>query len=422
VRPAVPILAVTLAAALPASAPAKPVFGLVGDVASGPYQRAHATRRAVDPGNLPYGGGPVLHANRAHVIFWEPSGSGMSFDPGYMPLIETFLQNVAAASHRPDNVYGLTGQYTDGFGPATYDSTYGGFVLATDPLPPNGCVEPPVTGPGWTVCLTDKQLQTEIEHVVRTSHLLTTTDDVYFLVTPNGLGSCTDSTSSSCALGGGVSGYCGYHSQSADGEVLYAVIPYNAVAGHCQSGNPRPNASTADPTISTISHEHNETITDPVGDAWIDSSGSEDGDRCITVFGHPIGGSSDTAWNESIGGGHYFLQEEWSNDDHGCAAEDEPDQISFSWGWAVAGKPDRLTGHGRDPDGAIVAYQWFFGDGATGHGQVVRHVFRRRGSYKVTLRTTDRGGTWAYYTRTLRVASAAARRSAPTNAGGATAR
>ena len=405
-----PVLAVTVAAALPASVSASPILGLARDVSSAPHLRAHAARaRTGDQGNLPYGGGPVLHANRTHVIFWQPSGSDMTFDPGYMQLIETFLQNVAVASHRPDNVYGLTGQYTDGFGPATYDSTYGGFVLATDPLPSNGCVEPPITGPGWTTCLTDSQLQTEIEHVVRTDHLPTAAEDVYFLVTPNGLGSCTDSGSTSCALGGGTTGYCGYHSQTADGVVLYAVIPYNAVSGHCQSSNPRPNASTADPTISTISHEHNEMVTDPVGDAWIDGSGSEDGDRCITDFGPPIGGSGDTAWNEVVGGGHYFLQEEWSNEDHGCEAQDEPDQIAFAWERALAGAPERVTGHARDPDGAIVAYQWFYGDGATGRGRVARHTFRRRGIYRVTLRTTDRAGNWAFYTRTVRVAAASAR-------------
>ena len=85
--------------------------------------------------------------------------------------------------------------------------------------------------------------------------------------------------------------------RAADG-LLYAVIPYNAVPGHCQSDNPRPNGSTADPTISTISHEHSEMVTDPVGDAWIDSSGSEDGDLCLTSFGPAIGGSGASAWNE----------------------------------------------------------------------------------------------------------------------------
>ena len=90
----------------------------------------------------------MLHSNRTHVIFWEPAGSGLSFDPGYESLIETFLIDVAADSHRTTNVYGLSGQYRDSDGPAAYDSTYGGAVLANDPLPPNGCTEPPTGPPG----------------------------------------------------------------------------------------------------------------------------------------------------------------------------------------------------------------------------------------------------------------------------------
>ena len=100
-------------------------------------------------GRLPYGGGPVLHSNRTHLIFWEPAGSGLCFDPGYESLIETFLNDVAADSHMTTNVYGLTGQYTDAGGPAAYDSTYGGSVIDTDPLPPSGCVEP-ATAPAGT--------------------------------------------------------------------------------------------------------------------------------------------------------------------------------------------------------------------------------------------------------------------------------
>jgi hypothetical protein len=121
-----------------------------------------ASRAPARAANLPYGGGPVLHSNRTHLIFWQPAGSGLSYDPGYESLIERFLKNVAAASHSTDSVYGLTGQYDDAHGPAVYASTYGGAVVATDRLPPNGCAEPPGIGPGWTVCLTDGQLVAEL--------------------------------------------------------------------------------------------------------------------------------------------------------------------------------------------------------------------------------------------------------------------
>jgi hypothetical protein len=363
----------------------------------------------------------VLHSNRTHLIFWQPAGSGLTFDPGYAGLIETFLRNVAAVSRSTANVYGLSGQYADHNGPAAYVSTYGGAVNATDPLPANGCQEPAATGPpGWTVCLTDEQLQREIERVVRRHRMPTGATDLYFLVTPDGLGDCeTAMASTGCALGGDVNGYCGYHSQTDDGLVLYAVIPYNALPGHCQSDNPRPNGSTADPAVSTISHEQSEMITDPLGNAWMDpSSGEEIGDLCLTNFGAPIGGSGNSAWNEDINGGHYFLQDEWSNHSGGCEPRAKPDWVSFQAGlsstrtlslWFVA--------HAFDPEGRIVAYRWFFGDGHSWFGRRAAHLYVRSGRYRVVLRTTDSWGNWTYYAATVTVSRADGRSTLETNAG-----
>src|SRR5205085_4408648 len=104
-------------------AQATPIAGLIQDLPSAAAESHHPTARAA---NLPYGGGPVLHSNRTHVIFWQPSGSAMTFDPGYEAIVETFFVNVAADSHDPNTVYGLTGQYTDARGAAVYDSRYGG--------------------------------------------------------------------------------------------------------------------------------------------------------------------------------------------------------------------------------------------------------------------------------------------------------
>lgn len=407
--------AATATGAPAAAGPHQKFFaGLIADVPS----RKHIHRSPLARiANLPTGGGPVLHANRPHVIFWQPDGSGLGFDPGYQSLVERFLADVAADSHKPTNVYGLSGQYYDSEGPAAYNSTYGGSVVATDPLPANGCSEPlgpPLgSGPGWSRCMSDQQLVAELQHVIRAQQLPTTSRDVYFLVTPNGLGSCESGGTDYCALGGtdNSGSYCGYHSSTPDG-VLYAVIPYNAVPGHCQSGNPRPNSNAADPAVSTISHEHNEMVTDPLGDAWVNgSSNSENGDLCITYFGPIIGGSGATAFNETIHGNPYFLQEEWSNDDRSCQPRDELDTA-----WFTAPSRPRahgavvFTAHAADPDGSIVAYRWFFGDG-TGRSHRASHAFRRAGAYRVVLRTTDSAGNWAYAVHTIRVSRGSRRRS-----------
>jgi PKD domain len=382
-----------------APAYARTLHGIVPDIPTGTHYHPPVVVRAA---NLPYNGGPVLHSNRVHVIFWQPAHSNLSYEPGYEALIERFLADVAADSRKPTNVYGLSGQYSDAGGPAAYDSSYGGAVVATDQLPANECVEPPL-GPPWTVCLTDTQLQTEIDAVVAAHHLPSTARDIYILALPNGLGTCSDTTSMSCALGGPPFGYCGYHQQTVAG-VLYAVVPYNAVSGHCQSDNARPNSSPADPTISTISHEHNETVTDPFGNAWVDASENEDGDLCVQDFGPNLGGSGNGVWNEVIHGDHYYLQEEWSNADGSCQPRARTDLVSFAHSRRIMkGRSASFSGRGSDPEGRIVTYEWFFGDGHHAIGRRASHRYRRTGRYRVVLRTTDSWGNWAFSARTIDV-------------------
>ncbi len=202
---AVALTALAALALLSGVAQAKSFGGIVPDVATGTQ---HHLRHApiAHTANVPYEGGVVLHWNRTHLIFWQPAGSSLSFDAGYVSLIETFMAQVAADSHTTTSEYGLTGQYGDAAGTAANDSVYGGAVIATDPLPANGCTEPVPAGPGWTVCLTDQQLQNEIEHVISANRLPRGANDVYFLITPEGLGSCELSGPVDCALGSTTAG------------------------------------------------------------------------------------------------------------------------------------------------------------------------------------------------------------------------
>src|SRR5690242_16421590 len=124
----------------------------------------------------------------------------------------------------------------------------------------------------------------------------------YFVFAGDGISTCYNS--SSCAF----TQFCAYHSHYGSGSstVLYANQPYT---GHnlsaCGGGNYPNNDSAADATLSVVSHEANETITDGLGNAWYDAAGYENGDKCAWNFGTQLGGTSGHYYNQSIHGAHY---------------------------------------------------------------------------------------------------------------------
>lgn len=87
----------------------------------------------------------------------------------------------------------------------------------------------------------------------------------------------------------------------------------------CSSANGSPNNNAAaDATISTTSHEANETITDPLGNAWFDLQGYENGDKCAYKYGTRLGTVNGGDYNQVIGSGKYEMQQEWSNAHSKC--------------------------------------------------------------------------------------------------------
>jgi hypothetical protein len=429
---AVAVAVATLGATASTAAAYAP-SGMVPDVPTG--TPGPQLMRAPGAPNLDWQGGPVMHTNHVYVIYWNPSNctfnsAPCAYDAGYQSVINGFLANVAADSHKASNVYALTGQYGDSTGRAFYDSTFEGGIQDSDPVVTNGCTLPPPppvsTGPGWTTCVSNAQLRDEVVHVTGVDHLPTGIGTLYLVVMPNGFGSCFTTGPNSCSVSGfgtvstPVSGsFCGFH--TATGTVgnptLYADIPYNALSGHCRSDNPRPNGNSADPTLSSLSHEHNETITDPlplgVGNqftGWVQNSdGQEIGDLCASSFGSVLGSTSFGAYNEMIGRGRYVLQGEWSNEDAGgsCQQRDEVDPVSVSGpSSGVVDEPTSFSGSASDPDGSISTFVWNFGDGsALAGGTHLSHTFSRAGTFSVTLSIQDVAGQRASTTRTIRISN-----------------
>jgi hypothetical protein len=268
---------------------------------------AHANPHKGGSGpNLVYHGGKVLRTNRTVAIYWGPSSD---FASGYDSVINQYFGDVAAASGSSSNVYSVLNEYYDFTGSIAYSSTFDGALYDNSAYPTSGCSDAVAA---TSVCLSDSQIRAEVQKMVKGPDANTT----YFVFTGRGAGSCY--SLGSCAF----SQYCAYHSNVTVGgtTVQYANQPYtDTVPAACDAGYyPNGQSTEADPTINVVSHEHRESINDPLGNAWYDNRGYEGSDKCAWNFG-TLSGSGANRYNQTIGSHNYALQQEWSNAVSGCA-------------------------------------------------------------------------------------------------------
>ena len=278
---------------------------------------------------LVYNAGPVLMTTMAGLtvtpIFWQPSGGRYVFPARFQSIIDGYIANVAAASGATSNVFSIDDEYYDKVKGAeqhvSYRMTAGTPIIDTGAFPSNGCTP----ASGYTACITDDQLRTELRRVLSSHSLPSDLAHFYPMFFPPGVETKDrDGTTSA-------GDFCGYHRAFGSGtnQTVYADMPYNTSSG-CNQGQ-APNALVAaDGLIDSFSHELNEAITDPLDTAWFDTKGNEQGDMC-TVYGAPLGSTNPsdpkgTEYNQVINGGKYYTQAEFSNlafdklgDGKGCA-------------------------------------------------------------------------------------------------------
>lgn len=149
---------------------------------------------------------------------------------------------------------------------------------------------------------------------------------IYHVFLPPGTDECFDNTFTVCYSPDNPAtfAFCAYHG-SADfsdiGHVLYSVEPYQNVFG-CNDPPGTPNGQLVDSTNDVLSHELSETISDPDGTGWWNSTpavtglqGEEIGDECVFITPPAFGDPSVF----TIGHHLYAVQLEYSNSVHGCA-------------------------------------------------------------------------------------------------------
>jgi PKD domain len=360
--------------------------------------------------NMDYNGGPVMPSNTNYMVLWSPGGLS-AYPAGYMSGLKTYFKDLAHDSGGHQNVDSVSAQYQDLTGAfARYKTTFGGALVDTHPYPPTEC---PAAAP-VTACLTDPQIQAELERFVASRGLKTDLSHEYFLLPPPHVETCFSGDSTASPPFGGCSAgeprnlafFCAYHQNtSLSPMLLYADDPFDATNPLCQDGN-NPNGISDGEINGGLSHEHNESITDPLpNDAWTNGAGpdhgEEVGDQCVGMMGTPLGTHNGAKYNQVINGHFYWYQEEWSNQTHSCLQRLTPAKARPHAMFTVtagSGRTLHFDARGSGAPGGVAEYVWQFND-AFGAETVERttprisHTFPSAGAYSVGLTIMAKDGT-----------------------------
>jgi hypothetical protein len=360
--------------------------------------------------NMDYNGGPVMPSNTDYMVLWSPAGLP-AYPAGYVSGLRTYFTDLAHDSGGHQNADSVSAQYNDLTGAfARNQTTFGGALVDTHPYPPTEC---PAAAP-VSACLTDPQIQAELERFVASRGLKTDLSHEYFLLPPPHVETCfSGDATANPAFGGCSAGeplnlafFCAYHSNTTLSPMLiYSDNPFDATNPLCQDGN-NPNGIADGEINGGLSHEHNESITDPLpNDAWTNGAGANQGqelaDQCVGEMGTPLGTHNGAKYNQVINGHFYWYQEEWSNQTHSCLQRLTPAKARPHARFRVtAGSGLTLNFDARrsSAPGGVAEYVWQFNDafGAQTIEQTtptISHTFPSAGAYSVGLTVMTADGT-----------------------------
>lgn len=256
------------------------------------------------PADVVFQGGPTVESAQSHPVYMLPNGHCDISTCWGNP--EGFLRDLARSQfiHLVDQYTGRTDDDRYTLGRRAKVS----FTPSSTPLTDNDIVA--------------------VVHAVASRTGETGYGHIYHVFLPQGTDECFDNTFTVCYSPDNFNTwfFCAYHG-SADtdlGHLVYSVEPYQNVNG-CNDPPTTPNGQLVDSTNDVLSHELFETISDPDGTGWWNSTpsvigveGEEIGDECvfITAPPPPIYGDPSVF---TIGRHLYAVQLEYSNAHHGCA-------------------------------------------------------------------------------------------------------
>ena len=211
-------------------------------------------------------GGTVLTAAKTEAIFWGDWSSPGDIVDG----IDTLLGGWSGSS-----IAKASTEYTGTNGQVTSTSTYLGHVFDTTAAPKRALSTNSAVAEGCKITNNNPD-----------------PGALYLIYTSTGAGHVN---------------YCAWHSWgtcSNGAPIQVAYMPnITGIAGCDPQDSSGLHSEGLAALANVTSHELSETITDPRGNTWYDSSGAENGDKCAWAFQGLV----------SVGSSKWLLQGEWSN-------------------------------------------------------------------------------------------------------------
>lgn len=270
----------------------------------------------VSRGTIYFHGGPVLQSGTKVVaVYWAGSTiytggpaagtTGAGTQDG--SLIGAFLRSLGGSPY-----FNINTSYTSSTGAHIANSvTYVGFWANNTYNVPSG-----------TQSVSDAQMLAMLQYGFNNSKITYDPNTLYIIFTAGAVN-----------LGGGFgTQYCAYHTHGnvnltsgGTKTVLYSAMPYNQASNGCIAQTTGPNGDAADPEVSVVAHETEETTTDMMANAWFDNRGYENADKCAWTWGPTKTAANGAAYNLTLtdplnGVSHNFLvQQNWIASNGGCA-------------------------------------------------------------------------------------------------------
>jgi hypothetical protein len=247
--------------------------------------------RPVKGNGINYHGGPVMTGTVSLYYIWYGSWSGNTATT----ILPDFASHLGGSPYEHINTTYYNGAGTHVSGNISYKGAY-------------------TTSAYLGTSLSDAQILKVVSDALAGNHLPYDANAVYFVLTS------ADVNASS----GFCSQYCGWHTSGSTtkGKVRYAFVGNpDRCPSSCAEQTTGPNGNAgADGMASIIAHESEEAISDPDINAWYDSRGEENADKCAWTFGTEHSAANGAKYNVTLGSRNYLIQQNWVNASGGYCA------------------------------------------------------------------------------------------------------